>query len=110
ADGKLAVGSDSGAYIASGPSFASWQPLGKGLPNAPVYHIEYSQIDRLFLVGTLGRGAWTLRFSNTPPANAANGAESSVISASIASARLVTVANTVAAEHGKGQLFFQLQG
>jgi len=108
-DGKLAVGSDSGAYIASGPSFGSWQPLGKGLPNAPVYHIEYSQIDRLFLAGTLGRGAWTLRLSSTPRANASNGAQRKEMSASKA-VRLVTVANIAAAEHGNGQPFLLLQG
>jgi photosystem II stability/assembly factor-like uncharacterized protein len=109
ADGKLAVGTDSGAYTASGPSFSSWQPLGKGLPNAPVYHIEYSQTDRLYLVGTLGRGAWTLRLSNAPPENASNGMDLKAGSASGPPARLVTVAKT-AAEHGDGQPFFLMQG
>jgi hypothetical protein len=109
ADGKLAVGSDSGAYIASGPSFASWQPLGKGLPNAPVYHIEYSQVDRLFLVGTLGRGAWTLRLSSPPAASASNGAQQKETSASKTPAKLVTIAKIGAGEHGSGQPFLLLQ-
>lgn len=59
--GALIVGSDMGVYSAPGPSFSNWSPLGVGLPHAPVYHVEYNAPDRIVLVGTLGRGAWTLQ-------------------------------------------------
>jgi hypothetical protein len=67
--GLLIVGGDRGVYRTNGPAFSSWSQLGAGLPNAPVYHLEYSPTDRLELAGTLGRGAWTLRF---PPSAAAD--------------------------------------
>jgi hypothetical protein len=60
AQGSIGVGSDSGVFSAAGPNFNTWSSLGTGLPPAPVFHIEYNQADNLYLVGTLGRGAWTL--------------------------------------------------
>jgi len=62
AAGILIVGMDKGVYESQGPAFSNWSQMGIGLPNAPVYHVEYSPTDQLLLVGTLGRGAWTLRF------------------------------------------------
>jgi hypothetical protein len=58
--GAIAVGSDSGVFTAPGPNFNNWTRLGTGLAQAPVFHIEYNSVDKLYLVGTLGRGAWTL--------------------------------------------------
>jgi PQQ-like domain len=72
AQGILAVGSDNGVLISNGPSFTHWIPLGIGLPNAPVYHVEYSETDGVFLVGTLGRGAWTLSLKSSAPATDAH--------------------------------------
>jgi len=63
AAGAVVVGTDAGVFLARGPEFSKWGRLGDGLPNVPVYHIEYSREDRLYLAGTLGRGAWTLRSS-----------------------------------------------
>ena len=65
--GDLIVGTDKGVFVAKGPGFSQWSPLGTGLPNAPVYHLEYSGSDRVLLAGTLGRGAWTLQFSTSSP-------------------------------------------
>jgi hypothetical protein len=62
AAGALVVGTDKGVYLAAGPGFSSWSPLGSGLPNAAVYHLEYNDTDRVLLVATLGRGAWTFQF------------------------------------------------
>ena len=64
--GALIVGTDMGVYMALGPTFSSWLQLGVGLPNAPVYHVEYNPSDRVLLAGTLGRGAWTLQFPALP--------------------------------------------
>jgi hypothetical protein len=66
--GDLVVGTDKGVFVAKSPAFSHWSPLGTGLPNAPVYHLEYSESDRVLLAGTLGRGAWTLQFPAPPPA------------------------------------------
>jgi hypothetical protein len=63
ADGAVVVGTDRGVFIARGCSgFSAWQRLGTGLPNVPVFQLEYDVADRLLLAGTLGRGAWTLTF------------------------------------------------
>lgn len=55
----LAVGTNNGVYIArSDAGFSTWQPLGTGLPNAPVFDLQYDSADDVLLAGTLGRGAW----------------------------------------------------
>ena len=65
ADGAVVVGADRGVFIARGCSaFSAWQRLGTGLPNAPVFQLEYDAPDRILLAGTLGRGAWTLSFGS----------------------------------------------
>lgn len=57
----LVVGTDRGIYIAFDSSnFSVWSALGTGLPNAPVFEIEYDRTDNLLVAGTLGRGAWRL--------------------------------------------------
>ena len=62
------MGTDSGVFASTGPAFTQWLHLGTGLPNAPVFHVEYNIQDKVLLVGTLGRGAWSLRFGgNGPP-------------------------------------------
>jgi hypothetical protein len=63
--GMVAVGTDVGVFAASGPSFTSWSPLGKGMPTVPVFQLEYSAPETLLLAGTLGRGAWTLSLETT---------------------------------------------
>jgi len=62
--GAVLVGADRGIFLAAGPSFSNWNRLGSGLPNAPVYHVEYNAADGILLAGTLGRGAWTLKLSS----------------------------------------------
>jgi hypothetical protein len=59
--GALVVGADRGVFIAyPGSGYTSWSRLGTGLPNAPVFELEYDPTDQLLLAGLLGRGAWTL--------------------------------------------------
>jgi hypothetical protein len=57
----VVVGTDTGAYIATGPAFNAWNQLGTGLPTVPVYDLDYDAQDRIFVAGTLGRGAWLLQ-------------------------------------------------
>ena len=62
-EGLVIVGTDNGVFAAHGPGFSSWSRLGTGLPNAPIYQVEYSPVDHIVLAGTLGRGAWILPLS-----------------------------------------------
>ncbi len=59
----LAVGGSTGVYVAlenAGTPFTTWDSLGTGLPNAPVYDLRFSNSDDLLVAGTLGRGAFVL--------------------------------------------------
>ena len=58
--GSLLVGSDSGVFVRQADSSGAWVRMAAGLPNAPVYHLEYDGADEILLAGTLGRGAWRL--------------------------------------------------
>jgi hypothetical protein len=57
----VAVGTDVGVFAAQGPAYDTWSGLACGLPRAPVYDLEYDASDRVFVAGTLGRGAWVLQ-------------------------------------------------
>ncbi|WP_109853246.1 VWA domain-containing protein [Aquimarina sp. AU58] len=70
-DDILAVGTDIGVFIAPGPNFSTWAPLGTNLPPVPVYDLEYDTADDILLAGTLGRGAWTFNFSERDPVDVA---------------------------------------
>ena len=67
--GVLVVGGDTGVFAAAGPAFNAWSRLGTGLPRVPVFHVEHDPADKILLVGTLGRGAWTLKLA--PPSTGA---------------------------------------
>jgi hypothetical protein len=57
----LVVGADRGTFYAlSSGGFTSWQALGTGLPNVPVYELAYHVGRDALIAGTLGRGAWRL--------------------------------------------------
>jgi hypothetical protein len=62
----IAVGGDNGVFVAEGPAFNDWEPLGTGLPNAIVNRLEFDRADRILLASTLGRGAWTLNLTEGP--------------------------------------------
>lgn len=57
----LVVGTDRGVYVAFDTSgFSSWDQLGTGLPNAPVYELDYDAADNVLIAGMVGRGAFKL--------------------------------------------------
>jgi hypothetical protein len=57
----LLVGTNAGVFVSfSSSGFTVWNKLGIGLPNALVADLDYNAADDVLLVGTLGRGAWTL--------------------------------------------------
>ena len=57
--GAVVVGTNNAVFACEQP-FAQWLQIGIGLPRAPVTRLRYSDVDRILLAGTLGRGAWTL--------------------------------------------------
>jgi hypothetical protein len=57
----LLVGTNAGVFVSfSSSGFTVWNKLGIGLPNALVADLDYNAADDVLLVGTLGRGAWTI--------------------------------------------------
>lgn len=61
----LVVGTDRGAFVALAPSYNSWQRLGTGLANTPVFELQYHQARDALIAGLLGRGAWRLNGIST---------------------------------------------
>jgi len=68
----LLVGANAGVFVSfSSSGFTSWNKLGTGLPNVPVWDLAYDVRDDILVAGTLGRGAWTitnLKNLTRPPA------------------------------------------
>jgi hypothetical protein len=60
--GSVLVGSNAGVFAAAGPDYSNWSRLGSGLPNVPVYRLQWSPQDQILLAGTHGRGAWIIDF------------------------------------------------
>jgi hypothetical protein len=59
---RLVVGGRNGVFaltLPPTPPFV-WGGLGTGLPNAPVWDLEYDSTDAVLVAGTMGRGAWVL--------------------------------------------------
>ena len=57
----LAVGTNRGVYLAAArDGYSSWNLLGGSMPTVPLLDLRYNaQLDKL-VVGSLGRGSWTL--------------------------------------------------
>lgn len=67
---RLVVGTNAGVLISFQSDFGTWFQLGTGLPNAPVWDLDYDATDDVLVAGTLGRGAWTVAdvsTLNVPP-------------------------------------------
>lgn len=67
---RIAVGTNVGVFVSRESSLGTWFQLGSGLPNAPVWDLDYDIADDVLVAGTMGRGAWTLSAIatlNTPP-------------------------------------------
>ena len=61
-DPALLVGSANGVFVARGSSnFSLWAPVSTGLPNVPVFELDYEASSGTLIAATLGRGAWRLR-------------------------------------------------
>lgn len=62
---RLVVGTNAGVFVSAEGRFGKWFKLARGLPNAPVWDLEYDARDDVLVAGTLGRGAWTLANAST---------------------------------------------
>jgi photosystem II stability/assembly factor-like uncharacterized protein len=60
----LYAGTDEGVFIGRSGD-GSWQYLGKGLPNCPVWDIQIHPRDNMMVIATNGRGVWVM--DNLPP-------------------------------------------
>jgi ELWxxDGT repeat protein len=60
-DSAVVVGTNIGVFasLLSNPDHR-WFELGAGLPNTPVWDLDFDPADDVTVVGTLGRGAWKL--------------------------------------------------
>ncbi|MFT5496138.1 MAG: subtilisin-like proprotein convertase family protein [Kiritimatiellia bacterium] len=56
------VGTDQGVFVATNTDFTQWDMLGSGLPDAPVWDMDYDPIDDVLVATALGRGVW--KFNN----------------------------------------------
>jgi hypothetical protein len=56
----VAVGCDDGVYAARTDDLAHWFKLTGALPNVVVATIDYSKGDDLLVIGTVGRGVWSI--------------------------------------------------
>jgi len=57
--GGAVVGTDHGAFMLK-LNTTTWDVLGTGLPNAPVFELDYDAARDKLMAGLLGRGAWLL--------------------------------------------------
>ncbi len=56
----IVIGTDSGVYMSPVDDLGNWVEWGTNLPNAPVFDLDYNRSDDVLVVGTLGRGVWSL--------------------------------------------------
>ena len=57
----LVVSTFNGLYVAyESTGFTQWSPLGTGLPNVPIFDLDFDAQHQILVAGTLGRGAWKL--------------------------------------------------
>ncbi len=57
----LIAGTNVGVYLAPATqAYRNWTRLGEGLPNAPVYELDYDQRRNRLIAASLGRGSYSL--------------------------------------------------
>ncbi|NEP12654.1 MAG: DUF4347 domain-containing protein [Symploca sp. SIO2C1] len=62
---SLVVGTNRGIFASNeGSGFSNWSKVGIGLPNVPVWDLDYDLTDNVLVAGTLGRGAWLIENAN----------------------------------------------
>ena len=61
----ILAGTNLGVFAAAISALGTWSKLGSSLPNAIVFDMEYDVSDDILVVGTMGRGAWSLTNVNS---------------------------------------------
>ncbi|MEM1113381.1 MAG: sialidase family protein [Pseudomonadota bacterium] len=61
----LVVGTNAGIFLSPEGTYDNWAELGSGLPNVPVWDLDYDPTDDVLVAGTLGRGSWSLASAHT---------------------------------------------
>ena len=56
----IVVGTNLGVYVSASTAIGTWSKLGSALPNVIAYDMEYDTTDDILVVGTMGRGSWSL--------------------------------------------------
>ncbi len=71
-DSVLFLGCDAGVYYTTNLG-TSWNILGSGLPNAPVFDINYHPTSQILAAGTHGRSIYQISLSDLPIGISSNG-------------------------------------
>jgi len=58
--GGIVVGTEYGVYLASDNSFGTWTKIGTNIPNVQIESLYYNPEHDILVIGTLGRGAWSM--------------------------------------------------
>jgi hypothetical protein len=58
---SIVVGTNLGVFASTTTALGTWFRVGGGLPNVIAYDLDYDSTDDVLVVGTMGRGAWSLR-------------------------------------------------
>jgi hypothetical protein len=56
----IVAGTGHGVFATSLAQLGVWYAVGTGFPTVPAYEMEYDATDDILVVGTLGRGAWSV--------------------------------------------------
>jgi len=57
----VVVGANRGIFAAhESGGFSAWEQVGSGLPDAPVYELDYDAPEDRLVAGLFGRGTWSL--------------------------------------------------
>ncbi len=60
-DDALFVGGNRGVYAStSADGFSTWVPFGADVPSTPVYEFDYDAVSDTLIIGTLGRGTFSV--------------------------------------------------
>ncbi len=61
----VVVGTDRGVFASQTQNLGTWVEFGAGLPNALAFEVRHDAADDVLVVGTLGRGTWTVANAST---------------------------------------------
>ena len=57
---ELLAGGNDAAYRMRLSDAGAWTELGYSLPNAPLFDMDYDEVDDVLVAATFGRGLWSI--------------------------------------------------